>query len=123
MAKPEIYFITDIETDGPIPAEHSMLSFACIAMNEAGEFLGEFSINLDTLPNAVVHPKTKLFWQSEPEAWAACRVDTVAPEVAMNDFVKWVHTVVKNHSAPVFVGYPAGFDFTFVFFCLLINFS
>ena len=66
MAKPEIYFITDIETDGPIPAEHSMLSFACIAMNEAGEFLGEFSINLDTLPNAVVHPKTKLFWQSEP---------------------------------------------------------
>ena len=118
MAKPEIYFITDIETDGPIPAEHSMLSFACIAMNEAGEFLGEFSINLDTLPNAVVHPKTKLFWQSEPEAWAACRVDTVAPEVAMNDFVKWVHTVVKNHSAPVFVGYPAGFDFTFVFWYL-----
>ena len=36
----------------------------------------------------------------------------------MNGFSKWVHTVVKNHSAPVFVGYPAGFDFTFIFWYL-----
>jgi hypothetical protein len=118
MAKPEIYFITDIETDGPIPAEHSMLSFACVAMSDAGEMIGEFSVNLETLPEATAHPTTQAFWQSEPQAWAACRTDTVAPEAAMKDFVKWVQTVVANHSAPVFVGYPAGFDFTFMFWYL-----
>ena len=118
MAKAEIYFITDIETDGPIPAEYSMLSFASVAMNEHGEVLGEFSVNLETLPNAGVFPQTATFWRNEPEAWAACRTDPIAPEQAIQDFVKWIHSVVKEHSAPVFVGYPAGFDFTFMFWYL-----
>lgn len=31
MSKPEIYVSTDVETDGPIPGPHSMLSFASAA--------------------------------------------------------------------------------------------
>lgn len=118
MAKSEIYFITDIETDGPIPGPHSMLSFASVAIDEHGESLSEFSINLETLPDASAHPVTATFWRSEPDAWAACRSDTIAPNVAMKAFVKWVYEVVGKHSAPVFVGYPAGFDFTFMFWYL-----
>ncbi len=118
MAKSEIYFVTDIETDGPIPGPHSMLSFASVAINDAGEALGEFSINLEVLPDASAHPVTATFWRSEPEAWAACRTDPVAPELAMKSFVKWIQQTVGKDSAPVFVGYPAGFDFTFVFWYL-----
>ena len=118
MAKPELYFVTDIETDGPIPGPHSMLSFACVAVNAAGETLGEFSVNLETLPDAQAHPTTAAFWRSEPLAWAACRENPIAPEQAMKDYVKWIAQLCAHHSAPVFVGFPAGFDFTFVFWYL-----
>lgn len=118
MAKPEIYFITDIETDGPIPAAHSMLSLASVAMNTAGEFVDEFSVNLHALPHATMHPQTAVFWRNEPAAWAACRSDLVEPETAMTDYVKWVRTIAGTHSAPVFVGFPVGFDFTFVLWYL-----
>ena len=118
MAKSELYFVTDIETDGPIPGPHSMLSFACVAMNAAGESVGEFSVNLETLPDAQAHPITAAFWRSEPQAWAACRKNPVAPEQAMKAYVAWIYELCAHHSAPVFVGYPAGFDFTFVFWYL-----
>lgn len=119
MAKPEIYFVTDIETDGPIPGPHSMLSFASVAYDAEGTLLDTFSVNLDFLENATAHPFTKKFWASEPEAWAACRTETVAPELAMKSFAAWIKGICKNDSSPVFVGYPAGFDFTFIFWYLM----
>jgi hypothetical protein len=36
-ATPDIYFSADVETDGPIPGEYSMLSFALVY---AGQFDG-----------------------------------------------------------------------------------
>lgn len=119
MPKPETYFVTDIETDGPIPGPHSMLSFASAAYSDSGELLGTFSVNLEMLDGASGHPHTMRFWASEPDAWAACRSDLVAPDVAMKNFVKWIRTTCGKLTNPVFVGYPAGFDFTFVFWYLV----
>lgn len=119
MAKPETYFVTDIETDGPIPGPHSMLSFASAAYSNTGELLDTFSINLEMLEGATGHPFTMKFWASEPEAWQACRQDIVTPDVAMKSFVKWMQSITKNLTSPVFVGYPAGFDFTFMFWYLI----
>ncbi|TDR32520.1 exonuclease [Hydromonas duriensis] len=119
MAKSEIYFVTDIETDGPIPGPHSMLSFASAAYSAAGELLGTFSTNLEMLEGASGHPFTMKFWAGEPEAWSACRLNPVPPETAMKDFVKWIRQTCGNSNSPVFVGYPAGFDFTFIFWYLI----
>lgn len=119
MAKSEIYFVTDIETDGPIPGPHSMLSFASVAYSDAGELLGTFSVNLEELPDAKGHPHTMKWWASEPQAWAACRAEQQAPHAAMAGFVKWIRATCGKTSQPVFVGYPAGFDFTFVFWYLI----
>ena len=119
MAKPEIYLVTDIETDGPIPGPHSMLSFASAAYTAEGNLLDTFSVNLDTLEGASGHPFTMKFWASEPEAWAACRSDLTPPEQAIKNYSKWIKTLCKNTSSPVFVGYPAGFDFTFIFWYLI----
>ena len=119
MAKAEIYFVTDIETDGPIPGPHSMLSFASAAYSAQGELLGTFSRNLEMLDDASGHPHTMKWWASEPEAWAACRMDLIAPDIAMKDYVKWIRTICGKTSSPVFVGFPAGFDFTFVFWYLM----
>lgn len=119
MPKPETYFVTDIETDGPIPGPHSMLSFACAAYSNQGVLLDTFSINLEMLDGATGHPHTMKFWASEPTAWAACRTDPVAPDIAMKGFVKWMHGITRTTTNPVFVGYPAGFDFTFIFWYLI----
>jgi DNA polymerase III alpha subunit (gram-positive type) len=119
MAKQETYFVTDIETDGPIPGPHSMLSFASAAYSAEGHLIDTFSANLDMLEGASGHAFTMKFWATEPDAWAACRSDTIAPELAMKNYVKWIRAVCKNTTSPVFVGYPAGFDFTFIFWYLI----
>lgn len=112
----EIYVSTDIEADGPIPGPHSMLSFASAAFRADGSIVSTFSRNLETLPGASGHPSTMSFWEKQPKAWAACREDLRSPEDAMRDYVAWLKTLGGK---PVFVAYPAGFDFTFVYWYLM----
>ena len=112
----EVYVSTDVETDGPIPGPHSMLSFASVAFSESGEELAVFSRNLETLDGAAGHPDTMAWWQTQQAAWDACRVDTVSAAVAMREYVAWLDGLAGR---PVFVAYPAGFDFLFVYWYLM----
>ncbi|SEL73104.1 hypothetical protein SAMN05216359_11525 [Roseateles sp. YR242] len=112
----EIYISTDIETDGPIPGPHSMLSLGAAAYTADKQLLATFSANLETLPGASAHPETAAWWATQPEAWAACRTRLEAPEVAMRRYADWIATLAGK---PVFVGYPAGFDFLFVYWYLI----
>ena len=108
----EIYISTDVETDGPIPGPHSMLSFGSAAYTSDKKLISTFSANLETLEGAVPHPKTAKWWATQPEAWAACRKDLQKPEPGMRAYVEWIKTLKGN---PVFVAYPAGFDFLFIY--------
>lgn len=112
----EIYISTDIETDGPIPGPYSMLSIGSAAYTADKTLVATFSANLETLPGAQAHPKTAEWWATQPEAWAACRKDLEAPEAAMLRYVSWLKSL---DGKPVFVAYPAGFDFTFVYWYLI----
>lgn len=113
MVNSEIYVSTDIETDGPIPGPNSMLSFGSAAFSLKGGMLSTFSANLETLPGASMDPITKTeFWDKNPEAWAACRKDPQPIAPTMKSYVEWVS---KLPGKPVFVGYPATFDFMFVY--------
>ena len=115
-AKPEIYVSTDVEADGPIPGPHSMLSFASAAYSGDNALIDTFQANLETLPGAQAHPRTKAWWETQPEAWAACRVDPQEPGAAMNTYVSWLKGLPGR---PVFVGYPAAYDFMFVYWYLI----
>ena len=115
-AIPEIYVSTDVEADGPIPGPHSMLSFASAAYTEDKQLIATFSANLETLPGAHAHPVQEAWWKTEPDAWAACRRDLQAPEAALVAYVEWVEALPGK---PVFVAYPAGFDFLFVYWYLI----
>ena len=116
MTERETYVSTDVETDGPIPGPHSMLSFASVAFDEDGTELGAFTRNLETLPGAQGHPSTLAWWAQHQKAWDACHTDLVPPAVAMADYVNWVKALPGR---PVFVAYPAGFDFLFVYWYLI----
>jgi hypothetical protein len=113
---PEIYVSTDVESDGPIPGPHSMLSFASAAYRSDKTLLDTFSANLHTLPGASGHPDTMGWWRTQPEAWAECRRDPQDPAIAIPAYVAWLK---RLPGPPVFVAYPAGFDFLFVYWYLI----
>ena len=119
MARREVYVSVDVEADGPIPGPHSMLSIGAAAFtidwmppSPASTMVGTFSANLETLDGATGDEATMRWWHSEPAAWAACRTDVRPPADVMGDFAAWIDTLPGR---PVFVAYPAGFDFTYVY--------
>ena len=113
---PEVYVSTDVEADGPIPGPHSMLSFASAAFLPDKTPVGTFAANLHTLPGAAGDPRTMAWWQSQPAAWAACRTDPRDPAEAIPDYVRWLQGLPGK---VVFVGYPAAYDFLFVYWYLI----
>jgi hypothetical protein len=112
----EIYISTDIESDGPIPGPNSMLSFGSAAFRADKTLVATFTANLTTLPDAQGDPRTMDWWKTQPEAWEACRTDPRPPDEVMPEYVAWLKQLPGR---PVFVGYPAGFDFLFVYWYLI----
>lgn len=112
----EIYVSTDVEADGPIPGPHSMLSFASAAYLADKTLVGTFEANLTLLPDATGDPRTMAWWETQPDAWAACRKDPRDPQEAMPRYVRWLKGLPGR---PVFVGYPAAYDFLFVYWYLI----
>lgn len=120
MRPTEIYISTDVETDGPIPGPNSMLSFASAAFTADKRLVSTYCANLQTIPGAVGDPKTMEWWSTQKEAWDAHRSSPRDPAVVMPEYVRWVKGLEREHRVkPVFVGYPAGFDFMFVYWYLI----
>ncbi len=112
----EVFVSTDVETDGPIPGPYSMLSFGSAAYLADKTLLGTFSANLETLPGAAAEPRTMEWWRKRPAAWDACRQNVRPPEAAMKEYLAWLKALPGR---PVFVAYPAAFDFMFVYWYLI----
>jgi hypothetical protein len=111
----EIYISTDIEADGPVPGLNSMLSFASAAFLADKSLIATFSANLEVLAGASSDPETMAWWATKPEAWEACRKGLQSPELIMPQYATWLKGLPGN---PVFVGYPAAFDFMFITYYL-----
>src|SRR5256885_16227163 len=96
----EIYLSTDVETDGPIPGPHSMLSFASAAYTADKVLHSTFTANLETLPGAAGHPDTMKWWAEHQDAWDASRTNPEPPEPAMRRYARWLQSLPGR---PVFV--------------------
>jgi hypothetical protein len=112
----EVYVSTDVEADGPIPGPHSMLSLASAAYLADKTLVGTFEANLGLLPGATGDPKTMEWWQGQPAAWAACRSKVRDPAAVLPEYVAWLKALPGK---PVFVAYPAAYDFMFVYWYLI----
>jgi hypothetical protein len=108
----EIYVSTDVETDGPCPGLNSMLSLGSVALLPDGTIHGNFAANLIELPEARQDSDTMEWWATQPDVWAAARHNPQKPRVIIPEYVRWVEGLPGK---PVFVGFPAGFDFTWVY--------
>lgn len=108
------YVSLDVETDGPCPGVNSMLQLGAAVFDENGSFIESLSYNLDVLPEAVADPSTLKWWKERQAVYAATRVNTLSPARAMAGFVGWL----KQFPKPTALCYPAGFDFTWVYWYL-----
>lgn len=107
MAGDVVYFVTDIETDGPDPGRHSMLSMASVACDAAGRRLDLFTCNLLPVPGHAPDAGTMAWWGTEPVAWDDMMHDRLEPEVAIARFASWVAGFTGDR---VFAAHPLIFD-------------
>lgn len=102
----ELYISVDVETSGPIPGEYSLLSVgACVV----GELTRNFYVELVPLNENFT-----------AEAMETCDLSLAEllhrgtkPGAAMEQFARWVRKVAAE-AYPVFVGFNAPFDWSFV---------
>jgi len=121
MSRPEIYISLDIEADGPCPGVNSMLSLGAAAFDPTkgaglAGLIAQWESNFELLPGAAQNAETMAWWATKPEAWAECRKNPQDPIFAMASFAAWVKALPGK---PIAVCYPAGFDFTFVYYYLM----
>lgn len=110
----ETYISTDVEADGPIPGDNSMLSLASAAFAgiDSIEPIDTFSVNLYRIPGTGADPDTMAWWKKNAEAFDATRQNLQQPLKAMPNYVSWLKGLPGKL---VFVGYPATYDFMFVY--------
>ena len=66
------------------------------------------------LDGATSDTKTMEWWSTQPDAWAACRLNVESPNDAMNRYLAWLKQL---NGKLVFVGYPVSYD---LYVCLLV---
>ncbi len=110
-----VYVVTDIETNGPRPGEHSMLSFASVAVDSGGTVIEEFEGVLTPLDDTRGDPETMAWFATVPQAWEAATRD---PEPAYRVIEKYVSWLSALPSPRRFAAAPLGFDGPYIDFYL-----
>jgi DNA polymerase III alpha subunit (gram-positive type) len=106
-SKREIFISVDVETAGPIPGEFSLLSIgACDVDDESRSFSIELKpINRNADPKALEVTGLSLEILAERGE---------EPAAAMEAFGNWAQSLAGEDATPVFVGFNAPFDWSFV---------
>ncbi|MFE2285383.1 3'-5' exoribonuclease domain-containing protein [Streptomyces sp. NPDC059443] len=120
--RPNVYISVDIEADGPIPGPYSMISFgASVAGRQSAHSYTAADPEQDTFYREL-RPISEAW---VPEALAVSGLDRdrllregADPAVAMAEFRAWVREVSAG-AQPVMCGYPASFDWTFLYWYLM----
>jgi hypothetical protein len=117
-ARSDLYFSVDVETDGPIPCEYSMLSFG---MAIAGRFDGRRFEAADPSQRTFYAELKPIGDRWVPEALQVSGLDRDAlardgrePSAAMDEAGAWVRAQAGD-ARPVFVAFPLVFDWMFVY--------
>ena len=99
------YIMVDIEADGPIPGDYSMISFGAVLVDE----------NLDRTFYGELKPISDKFIPDALAVSGFSRVETLVfdkPETVMNRFKQWINDNSKGR--PIFISDNNGFDWMFI---------
>ena len=114
----DVYFSADVETDGPIPGEFSMLSFALVV---AGTFDGEVFTRPERYDRCFVTTLRPISTNVEAEALRVNGLDRdllvregADPAAAMTSAAEWIVREAGG-CVPVLVAYPLSFDWAWLY--------
>jgi hypothetical protein len=120
--KPSRYISVDIEADGPIPGPYSMISLGAAV---AGVQDAEGFTPADPEEGTFYRELRPISEEFVPEALAVSGLDRERleregsePAVALAEFSNWVREVSAG-AQPVMCGYPASYDWTFLYWYLI----
>ncbi|MFB6637840.1 3'-5' exoribonuclease domain-containing protein [Streptomyces chartreusis] len=120
--KPSRYISVDIEADGPIPGPYSMLSIGAAV---AGVQDGDGFTAADPEEHTFYRELRPIGQEFVPEALAVSGLDRERlkaegsePAAALTEFSDWVREVSAG-AQPVMCGYPASYDWTFLYWYLI----
>lgn len=110
----EIYFSIDIETDGPIPENNSMLSCALVPCTRNEIIDDGISVNFELLPNAIQDKETMNFWSKYKKEYEATRNNLLNPVEGIKLLNEYI-IKTSDKLQPVIIGYPVFFDYMFFY--------
>ncbi|MEU9987436.1 exonuclease domain-containing protein [Streptomyces sp. NPDC048045] len=120
--KPSRCISVDIEADGPIPGPYSMLSLGAAV---AGTQDADGFTAADPEQQTFYRELRPISDEFVPEALAVSGLDRdrlrtggAEPAAALTDFTAWVREVSAG-AQPVMCGYPASYDWTFLYWYLI----
>ncbi|MFE7773287.1 3'-5' exoribonuclease domain-containing protein [Streptomyces sp. NPDC057445] len=121
--KPSLYISVDIEADGPIPGPYSMISLGAAVAGRQDE-QGYVPAG-DPEAHTFYRELRPISEEFVPEALAVSGLDRdrlvregCDPVAAMTEFTAWVREVAGT-AQPVMCGYPASYDWTFLYWYLI----
>lgn len=99
------YIMVDVEADGPIPGDYSMISIGAVLVND----------HLDTTFYAQIKPISERYVPQALAVSGHTREQTLLfddPKATMTNFKSWIETHCKDR--PIFISDNNGFDWMFV---------
>lgn len=119
----EFFISVDMEADGPCPGVNSMLQLGAVFYDETGKELDEYIENISPIDGGIQNLDTMNWWAEQeaknPGLWASMTTNQVTPKLAMERFQskvqKWGGAL---RCSPLVVAYPAGYDFSWLYFYL-----
>lgn len=97
--------MVDVESDGPIPGDFSMISFGAVLVTE----------QLDKTFYGKLKPISERFIPEALEVSGHSRAETLTfdePKKIMEDFAQWIKEVCSDR--PIFISDNNGFDWMFI---------
>lgn len=113
--KLDIYISTDVEADGPIPGDYSMLSLgASVLGNPENTFYRELKPVFGE-----GDPETVTWLKKQGLDREKLKTTGIDPKTAMEEFTTWLKFVSGSSNRPVFVAFNATYDWMFVYWYLV----
>ena len=101
------YISVDVEADGPIPGEYSMVSFGAVIVDKEGKFDKTFYGQIKPISEHWIEEALAVSGHTRGEC-----ISFEWPEKVMTNFDKWITENSKGH--PMFLSDNNGFDWQFI---------